>query len=74
MFQTILGFFGYVKVPKDAIEMCMCFEDDFKDLINLFLSVGEEAPTYKKLAEHLKERKRAMEVMTKFLRSGRLLQ
>ena len=73
MINTILAYFGYVKVPKEAVQMSMCFEDDFKDLIDLFLDIGEDAPSYKKLAEHLKARKRGMEVMTEFLRSGRLL-
>lgn len=73
MIQTILAFFGYVKVPREAVQLCMVLEDDFKDLITLFLAIGENAPSYKKLAEHLRERKRGMESMTAFLRSGRLL-
>ena len=73
MVRTILAFFGYVKVPKEAVQMSMLLEDDFKDLIELFLDIGEDAPSYKEVAEHLRQRKRAMEVMTEFLRSGRLL-
>ena len=69
MFQIILGFFGYIKVPKEAIQMSMCLEDDFDDLIQVFFSIGEKTPAYKKLAVHLEERKRAMAVMTAFLRS-----
>ena len=74
MLQTILAFFGYIKVPIEAVQMSMCLEDDFKDIIDLFMDIGEDAPTYKELAKHLKQRKRAMETMTAFLRSGRLLQ
>lgn len=74
MVRTILAFFGYVKVPKEAVQMSMLLEDDFKDLIELFLDIGEDAPpSYKEVAKRLKNRKRAMEVMTEFLRSGRLL-
>ena len=73
MIRTILAFCGYVKVPVECIQMSMLLEDDFKDLIDLFLDIGEDVPTYKKLAVHLKSRKRAMETMTAFLRSGRLL-
>lgn len=71
MIQTILAFFGYIKVPEEAIQMSIHLEDDFKELIQIFLPSGENIPEYKKLAEHLKEGKRAMEVMTKFLRSGK---
>ena len=73
MIELILAFFGYVKVPREAVQMCMVLEDDFKDLIDLFLDIGEHAPSYKQLAEHLRDRKRGMEAMTAFLRSGRLL-
>ena len=73
MIRTILAFFGYIKIPIEVVQISMLLEDDFKDLIDLFLDIGEDAPTYKKLAVHLKSRKRAMEAMTAFLRSGRLL-
>ena len=73
MIRTILAFFGYIKVPREAVQMSMLLEDDFKDLIDLFMDIGEDAPTYKNLAKHLKDRKRGMEAMTAFLRSGRLL-
>lgn len=73
MIEIILAFFGYVKVPIQAVQLCMCLEDDFKDLIDLFMDIGEDAPTYKELAKQLKVRKRGMEAMTAFLRSGRLL-
>ena len=63
----ILAYFGYVKVPKEAIRICMLLEDDFKDLINLMTQIRPE------FVDHLKVRYKAMKTLTNFLRSGKLL-
>ena len=73
MIQTILAFFGYIKVPKEAIQLSMCLEDDFKNIIKIFLGLGEIYPDFKGLEKHLEVRKNAVKVMTQFLRSGKLL-
>lgn len=64
---SIFAFFGYVKVPKEAIEICMLIQDDFKSVIQLMTLIKPE------MAEHLAERVKAMQTLTKFLRAGRLL-
>jgi len=71
MIQTILAFFGYTKIPKEAIQISILLENDFKDLILLF--EGQSNPKFKQFAEHLKVREKALKTMTSFLRSGKLL-
>lgn len=68
MFQTLLAFFGYVKVPKEAIQMCIYLEDEFKTLATV---LGKENPTLK---PHFEERYKVMHTLTQFLRTGRLFQ
>lgn len=71
--RTILAFFGYVKVPKEAIQMSMLIEDDFKDMIIVCSIEGERNPKFKQFAENLKVRQEVVATLTKFLRSGKLL-
>lgn len=67
MFQTILAFFGYVKVPKEAIQMSMVLEDDFKGLADVFRD-------NLKAKAWFSYRQESMKALTEFLRNGRLLQ
>lgn len=73
MLRTILAFFGYVKVPKEAVEMSILLENDFRSITNIFWAQGEIKPKFKDLAQHLEVRKKAIQTLTQFLRSGRLL-
>ena len=68
MLKTILAFFGYVKVPKEAIQMSILIESHFKLLSEI---IGHTEP---ELAERLKNLHKVAETLTDFLRSGRLLQ
>jgi len=56
--QTIMAFFGYVKVPKDAILLSMKLEEGYCKLT-------KKIPAFYPLCE-------AAKAMTNFLRSGRL--
>lgn len=73
MLRTILAFFGYVKVPVEAVQMSMCLEDDFKNMITICSLEGEKNSDFKKLAGCLEIRIKAIQILTEFLRSGRLL-
>ena len=66
MFKLILAFCGYVKVPKEAIQLCMRTEDDFKEMGELF----KDNP---RLQSWFSQRQNSMRILTEFLRSGRLL-
>jgi hypothetical protein len=59
MIRTILAFFGYVKVPKEAILLSMKIEETYRQL-------SKKLPAFITLYE-------AARSVTAFLRSGRLL-
>lgn len=61
----ILAYFGYIKVPKEAILMCMSIEDYVKAMI-----IVSEKPAF---AEHFKVCLRTIQTLTHFLRCGKLL-
>ena len=62
--KTILAFFGYVQVPKAAVELSMMTEDALKAVRKLLLP---EASAY------LDKALEGAETLTEFLRSGRLI-
>lgn len=66
MIRFLLGWFGYTKVPKEAIELSMKQEDFFKK----FMAVQETETGRNLLEMYLK----GQQTLTSFLRSGRLLQ
>lgn len=66
MIRTILAFFGYVKVPKEVVELAMLIENGYKIMLKVFESEKVNSIDAKKLHE-------ASKTLTKFLRSGRLL-
>lgn len=59
--RTLLAFFGYMKVPKEAIQLSMLVEEGYR-------RISKKLPNseFSKLYESAK-------TITKFLRSGRLL-
>lgn len=61
MFQTIMAFFGYVKIPKEAVELSMKLEREWKWLAE---RTGNAAANARLMAQ---------ETLTEFLRSGKLL-
>ena len=67
--QLFLGFLGYVKVPKEAIFLSTRQEVLFEKLIEKLESLGVEDEIVS-VYTHCLEGQR---VLTKFLRSGRLL-
>lgn len=64
MIRFILAWFGYVKVPKEAIQLSMMLEDGWRVVLKHIPDNIESAPKLLKINQTL----------TKFLRSGRLLQ
>jgi hypothetical protein len=76
MLRTILAFFGYVKVPKEAVQISILTEDLIKNQI----LVLELSKTYRlrpeltsKLVTALKRHEVASHAITSFLQSGRML-
>jgi len=70
MIQTILGFLGYCKIPKEAIQLSMASENIigmlFKQAIEK--SCGQETIDYVEIALN------GQKTLTEFLRTGKLLQ
>jgi len=65
LIQTVLGFFGYCKIPKGVISLSM-EQERFLEII----SRREETPVGKRIFEKYLNGQKAI---TEFLRSGRLL-
>jgi len=63
MIRTILAFFGYVKIPKAAVQLAMK-QEDVLECIQAALPERS-----KKLSQH----QRGARTLTQFLRSGRLI-
>ena len=61
--RTILAFFGYVQVPKAAVELSMRTEDALKSVRKLLLP---------ETSAYLDKALQGAETLTEFLRSGRL--
>ena len=62
MFRLILGFFGYVKIPREAVQLSVRIEDTCR-------IVEEEIPRTD-LTEGIYKN---AQTLTQFLRSGRML-
>lgn len=62
MIQTILAFFGYVKVPLEAVQLSMLVEEGYRRIIEKLPNHDE----FSKLHESAK-------TITDFLRSGKIL-
>jgi len=65
MLQTILAFWGYVKIPKDAIYLSMRLENLLKEAVDM-AALSDEA-------ENLKNYHQSAKALTAFLRAGRLI-
>ena len=67
MIRTILAYFGYVKIPKEAILLSMSIED-------LIVAVAKQGKCSSPEAEaYISMRVEAAKTITNFLRSGRLI-
>ena len=62
MIHTILAFFGYVKIPKEAVQLSMKVEDGYHTILGWFPENKEVILLHK-----------SAKTITEFLRSGRLL-
>ena len=62
MIQTILAFFGYTKIPIEAVQLSMLVESEHR-------RVAEKLPDN----EYAQRIYKAAKTITEFLRSGRLL-
>lgn len=61
--RFILGWFGYIKVPKEAVELAMKVQQANKIVSDLMPASANAAQLYE-----------MSKTITEFLRSGRLLQ
>ena len=61
MIRRILALFGYIKIPREAVELSMLLEDECK-LMATVLQTSEIARVHE-----------AAHTLTEFLRSGRLI-
>lgn len=62
MIRTLLGFLGYMRVPKEAVQLSILVEDCLKQ-------ISRDQPDESDLCRAY----RASKILTWFLRSGRLL-
>jgi superfamily II RNA helicase len=86
MISTILALFGYVKIPKEAVQISVhnehllnifkrCFDTDEDDIVYIDIELREsKLKRIKKQQETLRLAMEAQKTLTEFLRSGRLLQ
>lgn len=65
--QTILGMFGYIKIPKAAVELSLLQESYFD---RIYKDIPDK---YEKQKLHFKRYVDAQKTLTAFLRSGRIL-
>jgi len=63
MIQIVLGFFGYIKIPREAVQLSIAQEVFFEVLL-------KQEPDGKDIIERYL---RGQKTLTQFLRSGRLL-
>lgn len=64
--HLFLAYFGYVKIPLEAVQLSMRQEEAFRILINALDETGHDCPNYRKALEGQK-------TLTAFLRSGRAI-
>ena len=64
--RFIMAEFGYVKIPREAVQLSMAQEEAFKLVIKAIESTGHESPAFRKALG-------AQRALTYFLRSGRLI-
>lgn len=76
MIRTILAFFGYVKIPKAAVQLAIIHEDLVTRHIEV-LELSKVSPLrstdLSRLIIAMKDQQRACHAMTSFLQSGRML-
>jgi len=69
MIQTIMAFFGYVRVPKEPVQLSILTEDCILELIRR-VEVIDKKGNFLVL---LKEMHKVTRTLTSFLQSGRML-
>ena len=70
MIQTILSFFGYCKIPKEAVEISIASSE----LIETLLKHAKDGAVKQHTINYIKIALKGQKALTEFLRSGRLLQ
>jgi hypothetical protein len=77
MLQIILGLFGYVKVPKETIQLSILLETEIERKITVNKRMIENGDSYsglyKDMNKDLQLKLDAQKSLTHFLRSGRLI-
>ncbi len=69
MIQTILAFFGYVKIPKEVVQLNIALEDHLCELAKMTGGIKKQ----EFLASLLKTMHKSAHAITQFLQSGRML-
>ena len=69
MIQTILSFFGYCKIPKEAVEISIASEE----LIKSLLKHAKDGAAKQHAIDYVKLALKGQKALTEFLHSGRLL-
>jgi len=70
MIQTIMAFFGYVRVPKEAVQLSILTEDCILELIRR-VEVIDKKGNFLVLLKEM--HKKVTRTLTSFLQSGRML-
>jgi len=70
MIRTILGFFGYCKIPKAAVMLSMSSED----ILEALLKQCNEGKANSRTTVLVRLALDGQKALTQFLRSGKLLQ
>ena len=65
--KHILRFFGYVKIPKEAVQGSLRQEDLMKTAIEVFKASGKD-----RFAKLFKEQLKGQKILTTFLQTGRM--
>jgi len=70
MIRTILGFFGYSKIPLEAVRLSILSESLIAALLKEAMKKSEKQQTI----DFVKTALNGQKALTEFLRSGKLLQ
>ena len=66
--NTILSFFGYFKIPKEAVQLSLSQEDTMKTAIELYEAAGKD-----NFVDLLKKQLKGQKTLTEFLQTGRMV-
>jgi len=65
--ESILRFFGYTKIPKEAIQASLRQESLMESAIEIYEAIGKEA-----FADMFKRQLDGQKTLTRFLQTGRM--